>query len=57
MAPYTYVGLALGVAPGGRIHFGSLEFTDINRPAPINGLLPSQALCFRDLDFMANHLG
>ena len=41
MAPCTYVGLALGTAPGGRICFGSLEFTDINGPAPVDGLLPS----------------
>ena len=46
MAPCTYVGLALYVAPGGRIRFGSLEFTDINGPALVNSLLPSQALCF-----------
>ena len=57
MAPYTYVGLALDVAHGGRIHFESLEFADIDRPAPVNSLLPGQALCFRDLDFIADHLG
>jgi hypothetical protein len=57
MAPCTYVGLALGVALGGRICFGSLEFSDIDGPAPINSLLPSQALCFEDLDFVADCLG
>jgi hypothetical protein len=57
MAPYTYVRLALGMAPGGRIRFGSLEFTDIDGPATVNSLLLSQALCFRDLDFVADHLG
>jgi hypothetical protein len=29
MAPCTYIGLALGAAPGGRIRFESLEFADI----------------------------
>jgi hypothetical protein len=57
MAPCAYIRLALGVAPGGRIHFGSLEFTDTDRLAPKNSLLPSQALFFRDLDFVADHLG
>ena len=46
MAPCTYVGLALGAPPGGRIHFESLEFTDIDGPAPVDSLLPDQALCF-----------
>jgi hypothetical protein len=57
MAPCTYVGLALGAAPSGRIHFKSLEFTNIDELAPIKGLLPEQALRFGDLDFMANSLG
>ena len=57
MAPYTYVGLALGMAPRSRIHFGSLEFSDIDGPAPVNGLLPGQALRFGDLDFLADRLG
>jgi hypothetical protein len=57
MAPHTYVGLALGVAPIGRICFGSLEFINANRPTPAFGLLPSQAICFGDLDFIADHLG
>ena len=57
MAPYTYVELALSTAPGDRIHFGSLEFTDINGLAPVDGLIPDQALCFGDLDCVANHLG
>ena len=57
MAPYTYVGLALDVAHGGRIHFRSLEFADIDGPAPVNNLLPGQALCFGDLDFVADHMG
>ena len=57
MAPCTYIRLALGAAPGGRIRFGSLEFTNIDRPAPVDGLLPSQALSFRDLDFVADHMG
>jgi hypothetical protein len=54
MAPYTHIGLTLGLALGGRIRFGSLEFADIDGPAPINGLIPSQALCFGDLDFAAD---
>ena len=57
MAPCTYVGLALGAAPGGRIRFESLEFADINGPAPVDGLLPGQALRFGDLDFLADRLG
>jgi hypothetical protein len=57
MAPCTHIGLALGAAPGGRIQFGSLEFTDIDGPAPVNGLIPGQALRFGDLDFVANRLG
>jgi hypothetical protein len=57
MAPCTYIELALGSAPGGRIRFESLKFTDIDGPTPVNGLLPGQALCFRDLDFMIDHLG
>jgi hypothetical protein len=57
MAPCTYVGLALGVTLGGRIRFGSLEFSDIDGPAPVNGLLPGQALRFGDLDFVVDRLG
>ena len=57
MAPCTYVGLALGAAPSGRIRFGSLEFADVDGPAPVKGLLPGQALCFGDLDFIADHMG
>ena len=57
MAPCTYVKLALGAAPNGRVFFGSLEFTGIDRPAPVNSLLPGQALRFGDLDFVADHLG
>ena len=57
MAPCTYVGLALGTALGGRICFRSLEFANVDGPAPINGLLPSQALRFGDLDFIADHQG
>ena len=57
MAPYTYAELALGVALSGCIHFRSLKFIDINGPAPIDGLLPGQALHFGDLDFMADRLG
>jgi hypothetical protein len=57
MALCTYIGLALGSAPGGRIHFENLKFTDIDGPAPVNGLLPGQALCFGDMDFVTDHLG
>ena len=57
MAPCTYIGLALGVALDGRIYFRSIAFADIDGPAPINGLLPGQALCFGDLDFVADLLG
>jgi hypothetical protein len=57
MAPCTYVGLALSAALGNRIHFKSLEFADIDGLAPVNGLLPGQALCFEDLDFVADHIG
>ena len=57
MAPYTYVGLALAAAPGGCIHFGSLEFADTDGPALIPSLVPGQALHFGDLDFIDNHLG
>jgi hypothetical protein len=57
MAPCTHIGLALGAAPGGRVRFGSLKFADIDGPTLINGLIPSQALCFGDLDFVADHLG
>ena len=57
MAPCTYVLHALGVAPGGRIHFKSLELADINGPAPVDGFLPGQALRFGDLDFVVDRLG
>jgi hypothetical protein len=57
MAPCTYVGLALGAAPSGRIRFKSLEFTNIDELAPIKGLLHEQALRFGDLDFMVDSLG
>ena len=57
MAPCTYIGLALGVAPNGCITFGNLEFADIDWPAPVDSLLPGQALRFGDLDFVANHMG
>ena len=57
MAPYTYVGLALGAAPGGRICFENLEFADINGPAPVDGLVPGQALRFGDLDLVFDCLG
>ena len=57
MALCTYVGLALSVAPGGHICFGSLEFTDIDGLAPVNSLLPGQALRFGYLDFLADNLG
>jgi hypothetical protein len=56
MAPCTYVGLALSVNPSGRISFESLEFANIDGPAPVNGLLPGQALRFGDLEFIANHM-
>jgi hypothetical protein len=45
------------VAPGGRNCYGSLEFTGINGIAPIDSLLPGQALRFEDLDFIADHMG
>jgi hypothetical protein len=57
MDPYTYVRLAFGIAPGDCIHFRSLEFANINRLAPIDGLLPGQALRFGELEFMVDHLG
>ena len=57
MAHCTYVRRALDAALGGRIRFGSLEFANINRPAPVDDLLLGQALCFEDLDFMADRLG
>jgi hypothetical protein len=57
MAPCTYIRLALGTALGGHICFGSLEFTDIDGPAPVDDLLPSQVLPFRDLDLVADHMG
>ena len=56
MSPFTYVGLALGVALGGCVHFGSLKFADIDGPAPVNGLLHGQALRSRDLGFTADHM-
>jgi hypothetical protein len=57
MAPYTNIRFALGAALDSRIRFWSLEFIDINRLAPVDGLLPSQALRFEDSDFMADRLG
>jgi hypothetical protein len=57
VAPCTYIGLAFGAAPGDCIHFGSLEFTDINGLAPVLSLIPVQALHFRDPDFIADHQG
>ena len=57
MAPCTYVGLALGETLGSHIRFGNLEFVDIDGLVPVDGLLPGQALRFRDLDFIADHLG
>ena len=57
MAPSTCIRLALGVASGGRICFGSLEFIDANGPMPAFSLLPGQALRFWDLDFITDHLG
>ena len=57
MAPCIYVELALGAAPDGRIHFESLEFANIDGPAPIDSLLLGQALCFGDIDFVADHMG
>ena len=57
MAPCTYVEIPLGMAPDGRICIKSLYFIDINGPAPIDGLLLGQALCFGDLDFVADNLG
>ena len=41
----------------GRICFGSLEFADINSPAPVDSLLLGLALRFGDLDFVADRLG
>jgi hypothetical protein len=35
MAPCSYVGLALGMVLGGRILFGSLDFTDIDGQHPL----------------------
>ena len=57
MAPYTYVRFALGMAPSGHIHFGSLEFADINGLAPVDGLLLGLVLCFGDMDIVADRLG
>lgn len=57
MAPCTYVGLALGAVPGGRICFRSLEFINANGPMSVLNFIPDQALHFRDLDFVADHLG
>jgi hypothetical protein len=57
MTPCTYVGLALGEAPSGHICFGSLEFVNIDGPAPVDSLISSQALRFGDLNFVADHLG
>jgi hypothetical protein len=57
MVTCTYVGRALGVAPGGRIRFGSLEFINTDGPMFVSGFYPGQVLCLSDLDFMADHLG
>jgi hypothetical protein len=57
MAPCTYVGLALSEAPSGHILFGSLKFVNIDGPAPVDSLIPGQALRFGDLDFVVDHLG
>jgi hypothetical protein len=57
MAPCTHIRLAFGAAPGGRIRFGSLEFANIDGPAPVNGLILGQALLFGDLDFVVDRLG
>jgi hypothetical protein len=35
MAPYSYIGLALGMVPDGRILFGSLDFADIDGQHPL----------------------
>jgi hypothetical protein len=45
------------VALGGSNLFGSLEFTGVNGIAPVDSLLPGQALRFEDLDFIADHMG
>jgi hypothetical protein len=50
MAPYTQIRLALSTAPDACTQFKSLEFTDIDGPAPVNGLTPDQPLRFGDLD-------
>ena len=57
MASCTHVGLALGAAPNGRSCFGSLELADFDGPPPVDSLLPGQALCFEDLDFIVDHTG
>jgi len=57
MAPCNYIRLALGIDLGSHVRFGRLEFTDIDRLASINSLLPGQALRFGDLDFRADHVG
>jgi hypothetical protein len=57
MAPCTYIRLALRTTLGGRTHFENLEFTDIDGPAPVDGLFPGQALRFGGLDFIANQMG
>jgi hypothetical protein len=57
MVPCTYVGRALGVALGGRIRFGSLEFVDTDGPMPVSGFYLGQVLRRNDLDFVADHLG
>jgi hypothetical protein len=57
MVPCTYVGRALGVAPGGCICFESLEFVDTDGPMPVFGFYLGQVLRLGDLDFMADHLG
>jgi hypothetical protein len=57
MAPYTHDEFALGVASGGRICFESLESIDIEGSVPVSNFRPSQVIHFRDLEFVAGHLG
>jgi hypothetical protein len=57
MAPFTYIGYALSAALGSCIHFGSLEFINIDGPLPVSGFHPIQAHRLSGLDFVADHLG